>query len=152
MDLIILIGLQASGKTTFREVACPDAGYVVVSKDRMGRRSRKAVRQEVLIRDSFEAGLSVVVDNTNPSLEDRAELIKLGRQYQVASIVGYHFKSTVDQSLERNARREGKALVPRVGILGTAKAYVPPTLAEGFDELYEVTWGPRMTFIETRVR
>jgi predicted kinase len=150
MDLVILMGLQASGKTTFRELSFPE--YVVVSKDLMGRsRKNKGLYQEWLIRVALSRGHSVVVDNTNPSLEDRAGLIRLGREYGVNRVIGYYLRSTVQQSIVRNERRTGKALVPRVGILGTAKRFVTPTKGEGFDEFYEVIWGPDRTFIKASV-
>lgn len=153
MDFIILVGLQASGKTTFREVTFPD--YVLVSKDLMTRnrknRTPKSVVQTLLIRETLEAGKSLVVDNTNPSIEERAELVVLARYYS-ARVIVYHFRSNVQQSMERNSQRTWKAFVPRVGILSTAQRFVDPTLAEGFDELYEVMWGPERTFIQARVQ
>lgn len=149
MDLVILCGLQASGKTTYREKTF-DGTHVVVSKDLMGRSSCKASRQEKLIREFLEAGNSVVVDNTNPTFEDRVALIALGREYG-ARVVGYHFKSTWEQSLDRNALRTGKARVPYVAIASTSKRFVAPSLSEGFNELYEVTWGPGKTFLKVRV-
>lgn len=150
MDLIILIGLQASGKTTFRDTVLAEEDYFIVSKDLMGRGSGKAVKQEKMICEGLGGGYSVIVDNTNPSLEDRAELIKLGREYG-ARVIGYHFKSTREQSLDRNALRHGRARVPYVAIADTLKRFVVPTLVEGFAQLYEVTWGLGKTFIKVRV-
>ncbi|HZG92954.1 MAG TPA: hypothetical protein VEZ42_22310 [Pseudonocardia sp.] len=37
--------------------------------------------------------------------------------------------------LERNAGRDGRARVPLVGVLATAKRLVAPTTAEGFDRV-----------------
>lgn len=150
MNLVILCGLQASGKTTYREVTF-DSTVIVVSKDLMGRsRKNKTAVQEQLIREALEGGHSVVVDNTNPAVEDRAPLIALGREYG-ARVIGYHFKSTWEQSLERNSRRLGRAKVPYVALASTSKRFMVPTLSEGFDELHRVTWGPAGTFIKVRV-
>jgi predicted kinase len=76
----------------------------------------------------------VVVDNTNPAVEDRRPLVGLGRE-SGARIVGYYYESGVRECLARNARRECKARVPDVAIYATAKRLVPPSRAEGFDEL-----------------
>lgn len=150
MNLIIFCGLQASGKTTYREVTF-DSTVVVVSKDLMGRsRKNKGAYQEQLIRMGFEWGNSIVVDNTNPAVEDRAPLIALGREYG-AQVIGYHFKSTWEQSLERNSRRIGRAQVPYVALASTSKRFVAPNLSEGFDELYTVTWGLGGTFVKDRI-
>jgi len=153
MDLVILCGLQASGKSTYRAKAF-DATHVVVSKDLMGRDRRsgmnKTMRQEQKIREALGACQSVVVDNTNPAVEDRAPLVAIGREYS-ARVLGYHFKSTWEQSLSRNALRVGKARVPYVALAYVSKRLMAPTLTEGFDELYEVVWGQDGTFIEARV-
>ena len=153
LDLVILCGLQASGKSTYRAKTF-DVTHVVVSKDLMPRDRRagmnKAMRQEKKIRDALGAGMSVVVDNTNPTLEDRAALIALGREYS-ARVLGYHLKSTWEQSLSRNALRAGRAKVPYAALASTSKRLVAPTLSEGFDELYEVVWGQEGTFIEARL-
>jgi predicted kinase len=61
-------------------------------------------------------------------------LVGLGRE-SGARIVGYYFESGVRECLARNARRECKARVPDVAIYATAKRLVPPSRAEGFDEL-----------------
>lgn len=76
----------------------------------------------------------MVVDNTNPTAEDRELLIKIGREFETR-IVGYSFESGVGECLARNARREGKARVPDVAMYATAKKLVFPSRAEGFDEL-----------------
>lgn len=79
----------------------------------------------------------MLVDNTNPTPEDRRPLIELGRRYG-AMAVGYHFASGVRECVERNDKREGKAEVPEVAIYATAKKLVPPAYEEGFDEIFSV--------------
>jgi len=138
MELVIFIGLQASGKSTFYRARFA-ATHVHVSKDLLHRTKHrtKAQRQEELIAAALEAGQSVVVDNTNPTVEERAPLILLGHSHG-ATVVGYYVESRVGASLERNQGREGKARVPDVAIFATAKRLQPPSYAEGFDRLYYV--------------
>jgi predicted kinase len=76
MELVILIALQAAGKTTFRRRRF-DRTHVVVSKDDFPNNRRPARRQQFLVREALAAGKPVVVDNTNPRREDRALLIAL---------------------------------------------------------------------------
>lgn len=136
MELVIFCGLQAAGKSTF--YARTLAGtHVLVSKDLLRNNKRPERRQEHLVREALAAGRSVAVDNTNPTIEDRARLIALGREYG-AEIVGYFFLSDREASRARNAAREGRARVPPVAIYATAKRLTPPTYAEGFDRLYTV--------------
>jgi predicted kinase len=136
MELVIFIGLQASGKSTFFRQHFA-ATHVLVSKDLMRNNKNRARRQVHLIEDALQGGYSVVVDNTNPTLEDRASLIELGNLYH-AQIVGYYFESKVKDCLERNQQRVGKARVPDVAIYATIKRLVCPTYAEGFDQLFYV--------------
>ena len=136
MELIIFSGLQAAGKSTFYRRYFAST-HELVSKDLLRNNTHKGRRQAQLIEAALSAGRSVVVDNTNPTPEERAELIRLGRTYR-AEIIGYYFESPVKESLERNKQREGRARIPNVGIFATAKKLVPPSYVEGFDKLYRV--------------
>lgn len=56
MELVILTGLQASGKTSFRKLYF-DSTHIVVSKDNFGRtRKNKQALQERFIREVLGAG------------------------------------------------------------------------------------------------
>jgi len=65
MELAILIGLQAAGKSTVAHKRF--GGFEYVSKDRMPRSVRhKEDLQRRLVEEALVAGCGVVVDNTNP--------------------------------------------------------------------------------------
>ena len=135
-ELVIFVGLQASGKSTFfRERFA--ATHEHVSKDLFPNNKNRTRRQGQLVEAALRAGRPVVVDNTNPTVGDRRPLVELGRRYG-ARIVGYHFDSGTRDCLARNAGREGRARVPDVAVFATAKRLVPPSRSEGFDELYRV--------------
>lgn len=136
MELVIMIGLQASGKTTFARSRFGET-YRYVSKDLLKNNSKPARRQRQMIEEALQQGLSVVVDNTNPTVEERKELIDLGRLYH-AEIIGYFFEVQVKQCLERNRPREGKARVPDIAIFATLKKLTRPSYAEGFTKLFYV--------------
>ena len=136
MELVVMIGLQASGKTTFARSRF-GATYQYVSKDLLRNNGNPARRQRQLIEAALQQGLSVMVDNTNPTIEERKELINLGRHYD-AEITGYFFAVQVKQCLERNHAREGKARVPDVAIFATLKRLARPSYAEGFAKLFYV--------------
>jgi predicted kinase len=134
--IIIFIGLQASGKSSFFRSHFASS-HELVSKDCFRNHKSPSQRQSYLIKTALEAGISVVVDNTNPTLVDRASLIQLGRSYN-AEIIGYYFRSHLKDCLERNQQREGKARVPDVGIYATLHKLTKPFYAEGFDKLFYV--------------
>ncbi|GAA4621418.1 hypothetical protein GCM10023196_009510 [Actinoallomurus vinaceus] len=134
--LAILIGLQASGKTTFyRQWLSP--AYVHVSKDDFPKARRRQVRQMRLVEEALADGRDVAVDNTNPSPEEWRPLIEAARRHG-ATIVGYWFPRDVPGSLARNATRPGKTRVPDVGIYATLKRLRRPRRSDGFDALHSV--------------
>ena len=133
LDLIIFVGLPGAGKTTYYRAHFA-ATHAHVSKDLMPNARRRDDRQEREIEAALAGGTSVVVDNTNPSVDVRAPLIALGRRHG-ARIVAVYFETDVRTAIMRNRQREGKARVPDVAIFATKKKLVPPALDEGFDEV-----------------
>jgi len=133
---VILIGLPASGKSTFfRERFA--ATHDHVSKDLLRNNQQPQRRQDQLIAASLASERSVVVDNTNPSVAARAPVIALARKHG-AEVVGYFFATEAGDALRRNRAREGRERVPDVAIFTARKRIEPPTLAEGFDRLFSV--------------
>jgi len=132
MELVILVGLPGSGKTSFFQSRFAST-HAHVSKDLMHR----GARQLALIEEALRSGRSVVVDNTSPRVADRAPLVAAGRRHG-AMIVGYLLDTARAECLQRNRRREGRARVPDVAVHVAAVRMQPPTLDEGFDELYRV--------------
>lgn len=144
-ELVVLVGLQASGKSTF--TASRFAGtHTVVSKDLMRSARHKEQRQRRAVAAALSAGRDVVVDNTNPGPEQWAPLIALAREHG-ASPVAYYFPPDPAASLARNAAREGRARVPDVGVYATLRSLRRPSLEEGFDAVYvvELAGGGRFT-------
>ncbi|HJT78741.1 MAG TPA: AAA family ATPase [Gemmataceae bacterium] len=135
-ELVLFVGLQAAGKSSFYRAHFTGT-HDWVSKDRFPNNRNPARRQRELVTESLGTGRSVVVDNTNPTADDRAELIALARSFG-ATVVGYYFESRLAECLERNRQREGKARVPDVALYATRKRLCRPSLAEGFDRLYFV--------------
>lgn len=136
MQLIIFVGLQASGKSTFFRTHFAST-HEHISKDLLRNNKNRDRRQTQLIESALQAGRSVVIDNTNPTIEVRASLIELGCKYG-CEIIGYYFESKVSHCLERNSQRTGKARVPEVGIYATIKKLTRPSYAEGFHQLFYV--------------
>lgn len=138
------MGLQASGKTTFFRSRFTTT-HEHISKDLLRNNKNRARRQAQLIEIALQAGRSLVVDNTNPTVEDRKEIVQIGDRYN-AEIIGYYFRSQLAPSLERNQQRQGKARVPDVAIYATLKKLTLPSYAEGFDALFYVCMGENLDF------
>jgi predicted kinase len=135
-ELIIFVGIQGAGKSTFYHEHLA-ATHVHISKDLMKSTRNRDVLQEKMIIEALEGGKSVVVDNTNPTPIVRAPLIALGKRLG-ARIIGYFFEVPVKVAVARNRSREGRARVPDVALFVTARKLVPPNFNEGFDEIHVV--------------
>jgi predicted kinase len=136
MDVVILIGLQGAGKSTFFRTYFAGT-HVHISKDNFRTVRNRERRQQTLLRNALEQGLSVVVDNTNPSAVARAPVLQIGKEFG-ATIIGYYFESTLADCLARNWQREGVARVPDIALFATRKRLEPPSYGEGFDQLFTV--------------
>ncbi len=133
LELVVFVGLQGAGKSTWYRQHYA-ATHAHVSKDLMRSNRNKERRQRELIEGALREGISVVVDNTNPSPEVRAPLVELGRAHG-ARLVAIHFDVPLAVCEERNRRREGRARVPDVAFHATLAKLAPPTREEGFDEV-----------------
>lgn len=133
MQVVILMGIQGAGKSTFYRKRFSDT-HVRINLDMLRTRHRE--------RTLFEACLAcdqnVVVDNTNPTAADRARYIGPAKAAG-AEVTGYYFSSRVSEAIRRNVQREGAQRVPDKAILGTAGRLELPALSEGFDTLFYVT-------------
>lgn len=126
--MAILMGLQASGKSTFFTKEFKDKGYEHISLDILKTRRKEAER----IQTCLDENRSCVIDNTNPTKADRARYITPGKHCDFR-VVGYFLQSKLADCLERNEKRDRQ--VPKKGILATFNKIEMPSLDEGFDEL-----------------
>lgn len=135
MEAIIFIGIQAIGKSSFYKERFFST-HLRINLDMFKTRHRETI----LLAACLEAKQSFVVDNTNPTVADRARYIEAAKTagFRVA---GYYFQSTAQDAIRRNDSRPERERVPQKAILGTYKRLQLPSYAEGFDALYYVKIG-----------
>ena len=130
--MIIMMGLQGSGKSTFYEKYL-SKNHVRVNLDTLKTRNK----EHLLIDECLSEGKNFAIDNTNPTRADRARYISLAQENGYY-IIGYFMESKIKDCIARNALREGKARVPDCAIAATSNKLEIPSFEEGFNELYFV--------------
>ncbi|MBR4839526.1 MAG: ATP-binding protein [Paludibacteraceae bacterium] len=130
-QMIIFIGIQASGKTTFFRNVLAEQGYVHINLDTLHTRHK----EQNAINECLGVGSSFVVDNTNPTKAERIRYIAEAKQHNY-EVIGLFFQSILKDCIARNEARANK--VPRIAIPGTQNRLEMPDYTEGFDRLYYV--------------
>jgi predicted kinase len=132
MELILLIGIQGAGKSTFYCERFLHT-HVRLSLDLLKTRNR----EKAILETCLGVGQALVIDNTNVTAAERARYILPAKEagFRVA---GYFFEPDPNGSLARNNQREGRSKVPPAALFGTLKRLQRPALEEGFNELFLV--------------
>jgi len=132
MEAVILIGIQASGKTTFFKEKFINS-HIRISNDLLKTRNR----EKLLLDFCRESKMSFVIDNTNITKDIRKKYIDIIKNMEIP-IFGYYFKTNIEKSLKLNKLRTGKEKISEIGILGTYKKLEIPSIDEGFTKLFYV--------------
>jgi predicted kinase len=132
MEMLLFIGIQATGKSTFYKERFFRT-HLRVNYDMLRTRHR----EDLLFAAGLESKTKLVIDNTNLTRADRARYIAPAREARY-SIIGYFFQSRVQEALARNSRRDDSERVPDAGVHGASGKLELPSLGEGFDRLFFV--------------
>lgn len=132
MEIILLIGIPASGKSTFCKQNFYDT-HMRINLDMLGARSK----ENVFIEACLDAKQSFVVDNINTTLIAREKYLDIAKQLDIP-ILAYYLETNLQDALKRNEGRSGKEKIPTVAIAAANKWLVAPSYTEGFDKLYHV--------------
>lgn len=132
MQVLIFIGIQATGKSTFYKNNFFNS-HVRLSLDLLNTRNK----ENQFLDTCFKTQSRFVVDNTNPTIEERKKYIELAKEHKY-EVIGYYFSSSIEEALRRNNLRKGKEKIPEIGIKGCYGRLEIPTMKEGFDKLYFV--------------
>lgn len=150
-NLILLIGLPGSGKTTFaRQLIANCPSYQLVSTDNIriqlfgdeclqGPWLQVWQQVEREFQQAVQRQTPTVYDATNAKRSYRKEIITLARQSGFTLITGIWLDMPLLTCLERNRLRSRQ--VPEEIILQMHRQLTdaPPALAEGLDELVRLT-------------
>ena len=98
-ELVVLVGLPASGKSTFAQRFA--ATHEIVSMDALPGRGDRRGRRDATIQAALRAGRSVLVDAVNGTVTTRSRLLALARVAGVPAVAYY-----LDVSRARQIARE----------------------------------------------
>lgn len=129
--LAIMMGIQGSGKSTFCKKHLSE--YERISLDDLHTRNKEKLAMD----SAFKQGSDIVIDNTNPTIEDRKRYMERASAHNY-KVIGYFMQSQIQDCIERNSIRTGKARIPNAAIAATSNKLQMPSKAEGFQELYFV--------------
>lgn len=142
MTLYTMIGLPGSGKSTFASnhpeciVVSTDAIRGELFGDESEQKDGKLVFDVAYARlaQAVEAGQDAIFDATNLQRKYRKKIFQMfPKAYHVAVFVN----TPVDVCKERNAKRD--RVVPEMVIDRMASSLNPPTIAEGFKKIIEIS-------------
>ena len=131
MEIILFIGIQAAGKSTFYKDRFADT-HVRINLDMLKTRHR----EKKLFECCLEIQQSVVIDNTNLTRADRLRYITSILKERIP-LHGFFFATSLEDALDRN-RKRGPHAIPEKGIRGAYKRLEPPSFDEGFSSLSRV--------------
>lgn len=132
MEMVLFIGLQATGKSEFYK-RCFYKTHMRINLDMLRTRNR----ERIFLQACIQAKQPFVVDNTNPTRDDRQKYIEPAKEAGF-TVCGYYFRSRIAEAMARNAQRTGKECLPAPALLATYSKLELPRMDEGFDALHYV--------------
>jgi len=143
-EMVIFVGSPGSGKSSFWKNYLPN--YVHVNNDTLKTKAKCLKVAE----EAMAAGKSVVIDNTNPKKETRAEYSAIAKKHGYP-VRCFYFDIPKDTAFHLNElrvvnkfRQHQSGRVPDMPIHAWYKNHEKPTTAEGFTsvETIEPVVGP----------
>ena len=145
---IMLVGLPASGKSTYAEKLAKHVNVEIISSDTIraeltGDINNQDRNNEVFeivyrrVEEALHEGKNIIVDSTALKVDYRKKFVEICKKFEVFCIV-WEITSSVKTCLRRNTKRDRQ--VPEDIILQMAESYELPQLSEGFDMIVQNEW------------
>ncbi|KAL8596825.1 hypothetical protein ACOMHN_027154 [Nucella lapillus] len=140
-EVVVFVGLQASGKSSFAKNHLLPKGYVHVNQDTL-KTWQRCVSE---CSRALEAGKSVIIDNTNVELETRARYIDCARKARVPCRC-FFFDFTIshcrhNERYREISNKEHKPINEQI-FNSTKSRFKIPELREGFSKIVKVNFVP----------
>lgn len=138
-EMIIMIGLQGSGKSYFVKKCILPHGYVYINHDTCNNKKKCMA----MAKDAVEKKKSLVIDNTNPDITSRYPYISLARDHNYTHIraITMNTDDIVSSHLNNVRHIYSGGTVPKINKIAYnifRKNYVRPDKSEHFDKIESV--------------
>jgi predicted kinase len=128
MEIVVLVGIPGSGKTTIAKSSFPN--HKRINLDTLHTRNM----EDEEIANALSNGRDIVIDNTNTTRKSRSKYVQMAKLFGV-TVRAVYVKAPVELALQRNASRQGKERVPDSAVRFYNKIIQAPTVDEGFDKV-----------------
>ncbi|KAL8378095.1 hypothetical protein RB595_008683 [Gaeumannomyces hyphopodioides] len=140
-DVVLFCGPPGAGKSTFYWKHLQSLGYERVNQDKLKTKEKCLAAASDLVKE----GRSVVVDNTNPDPETRAQWVALATKRAVP-IRCVWFKTPIALAQHNDAVRSMNAMLnpesrdslPTIAFNTFGSRFKEPKLSEGFQDIVEI--------------
>jgi|GEM_PF-1439050 predicted kinase len=129
-EIIVMVGLPGSGKSSYMKEHFEDT-HIRINLDMLKTRNK----ENQFIVACLHMKHSMVIDNTNITIEERKKYIDYAKQYNVP-IKAVYIARDVKTCISQNKTRSKS--VPDIVIYTKNKKLKIPTINEGFDEVIVV--------------
>jgi len=139
-EMILNVGLPASGKSYFAQTYVVPHNYEYINQDTL-KTAKKCV---AAVEKALKLGKSVIVDNTNLTSDSRKVFIDIATKNKVPSrclLFNTPLEVCKHNSYFRNYTTNGAVkVIPKMVYNMMKKKYVKPELTEGFSEINEINF------------
>lgn len=142
-ELVVLVGYPACGKSHFSSHILKPKGYKIVSRDELGSWQKCVQKAKQYLSDS-----SVVIDNTNLTVEERSRYTKVAQEVGVGCRC-FVFTTSAEHCRHNERFRQmsggSHAKINPMVFNKMKSSYAEPSKKEGFSNVIKVIFVPSFT-------
>lgn len=144
-EMIVMIGIPGSGKSTFVQKYLVPHQYEIINRDTISTKGDTFKTMTLCLNECskyLKSGISIVIDNTNPTIDARQKFISLAKKYNYnirCFVMDIDINLAKHNNFYRHYVSNGKInLIPEIVYNKYKKNYEEPNQEEGFQSIIKV--------------